>query len=513
MMADPGQRPHATLSVATILAESARRHRDRSAVIAGEETITYGDLWEQTRRVAGALASLGVSRGDRVAMMLPNVADFPRVYYAILALGAIVVPVHPLLRREEIAQALQASGSRLLVSSGDPEAAAAAESLRLPLLPAGDPDAQLARLAASAEPIRGVAAVSPLDPAVMLFTSGTSGRPKGALLSHLNLVEQTHVALIDSFDVRTDDVMVAALPLSHVFGQSNVLNTAFRRGATVLLVPRFSPEETLASMVQHGATVFAGVPTMLIGLLGTAQRTAARPPLRYVISGGASLPLAVLEAFRATLQAEVYEGYGLSETSPTATVNHVDAPIGPGTVGTPIWGVEVGIVDPDRSDVAFLPEGEIGEVVISGHSLFLGYHGDPDATKAAVVDGWLRTGDLGHLDESGRLTIVDRTKDLILRGGYNVYPREVEEVLSRLAGIRSVAVFGVPDDRLGQEVAAAVVVEPGSPLDAGQIIDYARTHVAAHKYPRRVFIVETLPLGPSGKVLKRELAALFAKRA
>ena len=378
-------RPHATLSVATILAESARRHGGRVAVVTDAEAITYRVLWEQTRRVASVLADRGVRQGDRVAVMLPNVPDFPRVYYAVLALGAIVVPVHPLLRADEIAHVLETSGARVVVARDGDDVRAASRSTGADLLIAGDDAADLATLAATRIPLDGVAATSPLDPAAMLFTSGTSGRAKGAVLSHLNLVEQTHIALIDSFDVRVDDVLAAVLPLSHVFGQSNVLNTAFRRGATVLLVPRFDPDETLAALVRHRVTVFAGVPTMFIGLLEAAGRTPERPPLRYVISGGSSLPEAVLEAFSARFGAPIHEGYGLSETSPTATVNHVGQPSRAGDVGTPVWGVDVAVVDPDDPATRRLAPGEIGEVAIRGHSLFLHYHDDPDATARAVV--------------------------------------------------------------------------------------------------------------------------------
>lgn len=500
---------HATLSVAAILAESAVRWAHSTAVIAGDERLSYAQLWVRARQTAGALRELGIAPGSRVAMMIPNVVDFPVVYYGILALGAVVVPVHPLLKATEIEHVLHTSGATLLVAdaSGAGEARAAAEATSLPVVLTGDDG--LGELAAAAQPIDMYVPMHPLAPAAMLFTSGTSGKSKGAVLSHLNLVEQTHIALIDSFDVRTDDVVCAALPLSHVFGQSNAMNTAFRRGAALLLIRRFAGDSTLAEMVSQKATVFAGVPTMLIALIDAARRTPARPPLRWVVSGGASLPEAVLEAFSTEFAAPIHEGYGLSETSPTAALNHVGRPSRAGTVGTAVWGVDVRIANADSSTIELLDDGTVGEIVIRGHSLFLGYHGDDEATTTAVVDGWFRSGDLGHRDSDGIITIVDRTKDMILRAGYNIYPREIEEVLARIPGVQHVAVFGVPDERNGQEVVAAIVVQPGSHLDDVAVLSYAREHIAAHKYPRRVVLLDDMPLGPSGKVLKRELVRLY----
>lgn len=511
-----------TISVAAILSESASRTPDNTALITETERISYGRLWQETRSYAGALRDRGVGIGDTVAMMIPNLPDFPRVYYAILALGAVVVPVHPLLKASEIEYVLRDSGAELLIAAGAclADAGPAAVAAGVPLLSVATNAADhtnptgsaLDRDAATATPIDGYLPLSPLAAAVMLYTSGTSGKPKGAILSHLSMLEQTHVALIDSLDVHTDDVMCATLPLSHVFGQSNVLNTAFRRGASVLLIPRFDSDAVLATMVRERATIFAGVPTMFIGLLDAAARSPQRPPLRYAISGGSSLNLAVLERISAEFGITVYEGYGLTETAPTATFNHYGKPTKPGTVGTALWGVDVRIADPLILDrIELLPDETQGEIVIRGHGLFMNYHGLPDATDSAVVDGWFRTGDLGTRSDSGHITIIDRTKDMILRGGYNVYPREIEEVLARIPGVRSVAVFGAPDERFGQEIVAAIVPGDAATLTEPDILAYAREHIAAHKYPRRIVLLTELPLGPSGKVLKRVLAERFAQ--
>jgi long-chain acyl-CoA synthetase len=506
--ADPGP----TISVAAILAESAKRRPEHPALVFDGVSITYADLWDQTRAIAGALEALGVQPGAAVAMMFPNVPDFVRVYYAILSVGAVVVPVHPLLRAAEIEHVLETSNAALFIvdesSPHDPHQAAAVDC---PVVISGAADrCRLDAVAAASVPVDGYRPMNPMAPATMLFTSGTSGRAKGALLSHFGLLEQTHVALIDTFDVRKEDVFGAALPLSHVFGQSNVLNTAFRRGATVALLRRFSPVDTLAELRSTGCTLFAGVPTMFIGLLEAARAGGETPHLRYAISGGSSLPEVVIDAFMERFDCPIHEGYGLSETSPTVTLNHVGAEPRVGTVGTPLWGVDVRIAEPDGSPLRFLDDGEIGEVVIRGHGVFLGYQDDPDATARSFIGGWFRTGDLGRQDSDGRLTIVDRTKDLIIRGGYNVYPREIEEALARMPGVRSVAVFGVPHERLGQEIVAAIVADAG--LTAEAVLAYGEEHIARHKHPRQVVLVDALPLGPSGKVLKRELAQAWADR-
>lgn len=503
-----------TLSVAAILAESATRGADRIAVLTDTERISYGELWLQTRSYAGALRDVGIGYGSPVAMIIPNVPDFPRVYFAVLSLGGIVVPVHPLLRAEEIAHVLRDSGASVLVAFDDYREQAAAASIEadVPLLTVGrphEPDG-LEDRARRVTPIDDYLRMSPLDPATILYTSGTTGTPKGAISSQLSLVEQVHVAILDSFDVVRDDVFCGTLPLFHTFGQSNVMNTAFRLGAAVLLIARFDADSVLAAMAHHGATVFAGVPTMYLALCEAAERGAKLPHLRFAISGGAPLIQTTLERFEGLFGIPVHEGYGLTETSPTATFNHRDRPTRAGTIGTPIWGVDVRIADAESQDhVVLVPDGAVGEVVIRGHNLFLGYHRNPTASEAAIVDGWFRTGDLGRRDSDGCITIVDRTKDMILRNGYNVYPREIEEVLARHPGVRAVAVFGVPDDRHGQEVVAAVV--PNDGFDAEEFSTWVQARIALHKYPRRIEILDELPLGPSGKVLKRVLLERFGR--
>lgn len=520
---------HATISIANILAESARRTPDRTALHFMGGEIAYGPLWEQTRAYAGALAARGIGPGSRVAMILPNVPDFPRVYYAVLALGAVVVPVHPLFKADEIAFLLDDSAADLVVVAAPmlTEALPAAARTGVPLLTVlapeglevgGTPVARLEAEAAASTPIARQAPVNPLAAAIVMYTSGTTGTPKGAVISHLSMIEQVHCSIIDSFVLSPDDVVYGGLPFFHAFGQTAVLNIAFRRSASIILLPKFDPDEALALLVRHKATIFTAVPTNFAGMVEAAKRSPERPPLRFAVSGAAALPTALLEAFEEEYGAQVHEGYGLTETSPSCTFNITSEPIRPGTVGRPLWGVEVAVADPAIDErIVLLPPPEpggtsaLGEIVVRGHNLMKGYLGRPDATAEAVVDGWFRTGDLGTVDSGDIVTIVDRKKDMIIRNGYNVYPSEVEAVLARYPGVSIAAVFGLPDETHGQEVHAAVVAAEGHALDEADLVAYMKEKVAAYKYPRVVHVVPELPLGPSGKVLKRELAAVFSR--
>jgi len=329
------------------------------------------------------------------------------------------------------------------------------------------------------------------------------------MLTHLNLVLNSTVNAFDANPIHRDDVVMGCLPLFHTFGQTVSMNSSFRVGATLLLQPRFDPDAAIELMSRERATLFFGVPTMYVQLLEAAPRAAQLPELRDCVSGGASLPVVVLERFEKAFATTVFEGYGLSETSPTASVNQPWFGTRAGTVGHPIWGVEVEVADETVTDrIELLPPGALGEIVIRGHNVFAGYLDDPDATAEAVVDGWFRTGDIGRRDDEGFISIVDRTKDLIIRGGFNVYPREVEEVLARHPAVAQVAVIGVPDDVVGEEVCAVVVA--AAPVDGDEIVRWSKQQLGRHKYPRRVEVVEALPMGPSHKVLKRELRTRFS---
>ncbi|MBL1103143.1 long-chain fatty acid--CoA ligase [Streptomyces sp. 5-8] len=503
----------ATLSVAAILAENARRRPGKTALVEGDLRLTFAEVWQRALARAGALTVLGVRPGDRVALMAPNTAEFPLAYYAIAAAGGVVVPVHLLLSAGEVEHVLKDSGAGLLLVHPAQAATggAAADALGIRAVTLGT---EFDALAADAEPLPSYVPRAADDPAVIFYTSGTTGVPKGAVLSHFNLVMNATVNAFDANDVRVDDVALGALPLFHAFGQTVSLNSTWRAGATLVLLPRFDAARAIELMVREGVNTFHGVPTMFVALAAAAADAARLPGLRVCISGGASLPVAVLERFEAAFDATVYEGYGLSETSPTATVNQPVFGTKAGTIGHPLWGVDVEIARAEvEGRVELLPPGELGEVVVRGHNVFSGYLGRPEATAEAVVDGWFRTGDLGTKDDEGFLRIVDRKKDVIIRGGYNVYPREVEEVLMRHPGVAQVAVIGLPDELHGEEVCAVVVPAQGSAPDATVITEWSKEHLGRHKYPRRVEFTDAMPLGPSMKVLKRELRARFADRA
>lgn len=510
----------ATVSVAAILSEAARKFPDRTAVIFADQEIGYAQLWWETRRYAAALRARGVGRGTPVAVLIPNVPDFPRVYFAILALGGVVVPVHALLKADEIEYVLRDSGAVALICAAPllAEGAKAAAQAGVDVLSVLVPDEAKATLpfvrmedeASVVEPIADYEPMDPFDTATILYTSGTTGKPKGAEGCHFAIVEQTSSLLTDAFDLKRDDVVLGCLPLFHTFGQVCVMNVGFRAGATVVLLPRFDGATALAALNKHQCTIMTGVPTMYIALLEAAKANPERPPLKYGLSGGSALPLAVIERFKDVYGVDIHEGYGLTETSPVATFNVVGKPTRPGTVGEPLWGVEVEVADPEPDDrIELLPRGELGEIVVRGHNLMKGYLHLPDATAEAVVDGWFRTGDLGTKSDDDYVTIVDRKKDMIVRNGYNVYPREVEEVLSAHPAVSMVAVFGVSHPSHGQEIMATVTLMPGAEATADELIEHTKERVAAYKFPRRIEIVESLPLGPSGKVLKRELVRVY----
>jgi long-chain acyl-CoA synthetase len=511
-----------TLSLASLLAESALRHPDHTAVVFAGQHISYARLWEESRRYAAVLHDQGIGPGDRVALLVPNVPDFPRFYYGALALGAVVVPVHSLLTPEEIVYVLQDSGAQLLVASGPlvENGGKGAELAGVPLLTSLLPEAlpgiqRVEDLAAATTPVQTYLQRQPDDDAVILYTSGTTGQPKGALLSHFNLVMNAILARMDIIRLGSDDVLLGCLPLFHSFGQSCVMNAGFGAAATIVLMPRFDGAQALDLMHAHGVTVFLGVPTMYLGLLDAVAKGGQPVTLRIACSGGAPIPVAVIDKFQRVFGADVYEGYGLSETSPVATFNQEEFGRKPGSVGHPIWGVQVEIARAEVEDrIELLPEGEIGEIVIRGHNVMKGYLGRPEATAAAIVDGWFRSGDLGIKDAEGFVTIVDRKKDMVLRGGFNVYPREVEEILARHPAIAQIAVIGLPDPTYGEEVCAVVKLTDEAAdrptAEVGdEIVAWSKQHVGRHKYPRLIKIIDEFPLGPSGKVLKRELVSRY----
>jgi long-chain acyl-CoA synthetase len=491
------------LNLASLLSESAGRSPESPAIRLGEAELSYGELDESSARLATLLREKGLRPGDRVGVMLPNVLEFPVAYYGVLRAGGIVVPMNVLLKRREIAFYLGDSGAELLLAwhgfAEEARAGAAdAEAETIEVEPAA-----FAAMLAEHEPSPGLADTAEEDTAVILYTSGTTGKPKGAELTHMNLFRNADVSSRTTSEISQGDVVLGALPLFHSFGQTVSMNASLMVGACLTLVPRFDPGEALATMQRDGVTHFYGVPTMYGALLHHPERESFdTSALRTCITGGASMPVEVLHGFEEAFGAKVMEGYGLSETSPVACSNHPDKERKAGSIGTPIEGVEMRVVDEDDEPVA---QGEVGEIAIRGHNVMKGYWQRPDATEEAMRGGWFHSGDMARIDEDGYFYIVDRKKDLIIRGGYNVYPREVEEVLYEHPKIREAAVVGVPHDEWGEEIGAAVVLHEGEELAPEAVSAYVKERIAAYKYPRLVWFIEDLPKGPTGKILKREI--------
>jgi long-chain acyl-CoA synthetase len=472
------------------------------AVRLDDIALNFAALDAASAHLAGLLAAHGIGPGDRVGIMLPNLPHFPVCYYGALRRGAIVVPMNVLLKRREVAYYLADSGARLLFAwegfaeeaqAGAAEAGAECVIVEL---------AGFAQLVGAASPEPEIVDRDPEETAVLLYTSGTTGQPKGAELTHANLVSNAQGAR-DLFGKNEDAVCLAALPLFHSFGQTCVMNATLGGGGTITLLPRFEPAKTLEVIQRDRVNVFQGVPTMYGALLHLPERGDYDvSSLELCSSGGSAMPLELLRGFEEAFGCIILEGYGLSETSPVASFNHRDRERKTGSIGTPIAGVEMKVVDDDGHEVAV---GEVGEIVVRGPNVMKGYWQRAEATAETIVDGWLHTGDMGRVDDDGYFFIVDRKKELIIRGGYNVYPREVEEVLYEHPGVREAAVLGLPHDEYGEEVGAAVSLVDGAAVSPDELRDYVRERVAAYKYPRTVWIVDDLPKGPTGKILKREI--------
>ena len=492
------------------VARTAEKFPDRPAVILDDVVLPYRDLEHSVRQLAGWLRSQGVQEGDRVALMLPNVPSFPVIYYAALRLGAVVVPMNPLFKKREIQFYLKDSGARLIVAmpGEDVQAAAKATGAQLMAIGPGGLSAYVHGEDAT-DPVAEIADRAGADTAVILYTSGTTGRPKGAELTNDNLRTNLEVTAQTLIDIDEQDVLMGCLPLFHVFGMTCAMNAAFSVGAALTMLPRFEPGKALEILRRDQVTVFEGVPTMYGALLAAAKASGQSPELpalRLCISGGASLPVELMRQFEKTFGCEILEGYGLSETSPVASFNRQAAGRKPGSIGTVVRGVEMKLADPAGGDVDTSDPDAVGEICIRGENVMKGYWQRPEATAEAIdADGWFRSGDLARVDEDGFYFIVDRKKDLIIRGGMNVYPREIEELLYEHEAVAEAAVIGVPHDELGEEIAAYVVLKPDAQASEDDLVQHVRSQVAPHKYPRQVHLIDELPKGATGKILKREL--------
>lgn len=520
---------HATaLNLSSVLEHQANLTPDRIAMTCGGRHMTYAELNAAAARVAGGLCRLGVARGDHVALSCPNIPSFAIAYFGILKAGAVVVPLNVLLKPREIAYHLKDSQAVALIAFEGTAELPMARMAR-----AGCDEAGCSHLVIITADSKGEAPVSsaltlgqlmdgqtdafdtrrrrPGDAAVILYTSGTTGHPKGAELTHENMLlnamsshEMIRPACKGGLE---QDVALVTLPLFHSTAQTCQMNSGLYGGLRLVLLPRFEPAQVLETIVEENVGFWVGVPTMYWALLahvesGGVDTAAVARSLRVCASGGAPMPLDVLHRFERTFGVRVLEGYGLSETAPVVAFNQLHRPSRPGTVGFPIFGVDVRCVDEEGRPVAV---GERGEVVVRGPSVMKGYYNRPEATEEATRNGWFHTGDIGVFDADGYLAIVDRKKDMILRGGFNVYPRELEEVLLTHPAVSMAAVVGVPDPRLGEEVKAYIVRKPGASVSEDALVEWCREQFAAYKYPRIVEFRDALPISATGKILKREL--------
>ncbi len=511
------------LNLSVLLEDSARKYPTKDAFIFMDTHLNYAQINGAANQIANALVKAGIQAGDKVALSCLNLPYFPMIYFGILKAGGVVVPLSVLLKREEVAYHLKDSEAKAyfcflgapglpMLEEGYAGFQQAEQCTDMFVITAKPTDASpieglktLGMLMAGQSPIMETVQTKASDTAVIIYTSGTTGRPKGAELTHSNL-SLNAILSADLFTPTTDDNILIVLPLFHIFAMTVLMNAGIYRGTTNVLLPRFDAEAVLGLMLKHRISIFAGVPTMYWGLLNYEGKSfdlsAIADRLRICVSGGASLPVKVLEDFEAKFKVEILEGYGMSEGSPVVTFNQFDSGRKPGSIGTPVWGVEVKIVDENGQE---MPTGEKGELIYRGHNVMKGYYNKPEANAKTIKNGWLHSGDVAVKDEDGFFYIVDRTKDMIIRGGLNVYPREVEEVLMKHEAVSLVAVIGIPDEQYGEEIKACVVLKEGQSIAESDLIAWTKDRIAAYKYPRVIEFLDALPQSATGKILKKEL--------
>ena len=511
------------LNLSVILDDSAKRYPKKAAFIFMDTVLSYVQLNEAANRIANGLKSKGIQPGDKVALSCPNLPHFPIIYYGIIKAGAVVVPLSVLLKKDEIEYHLADSDAKAYCCfSGTPDLPMGQEGYAAyKSVPACEHFFMIMPDIAMPTSIEGTKTIGSLiqgqspqfemhqsnadDTCVIIYTSGTTGRPKGAELSHANLLFNA-LFFCELTELKPVDTGLLVLPLFHIFGMTALMNAGVYRGCTNILLSRFDPETVFEMMQHHKVSIFAGVPTMYWGLLNynnpKFDYDAIAKNLRYCISGGASLPVKVIEEFEQRFHVAIVEGYGMSEGSPAVTFNQLSVGRKPGSVGTPIWGVEVKLVDTDGNEV---PVDEKGELLYRGHNVMKGYYKKPAETEKALKNGWLYSGDIAVRDEDGFYFIVDRTKDMINRGGCKVYPREIEEVMIKHEAVSMVAVIGIPHEEFGEEVKAFVVLKEGRAIADTDLIKWTKERVASYKYPRHIEFLTSLPMSATGKILKKEL--------
>ncbi|MGO8947806.1 MAG: long-chain-fatty-acid--CoA ligase [Ktedonobacterales bacterium] len=504
------------MDLGRMLAETSVRFPDKTVVLFRGQGTTYAEFDRRANQVANALISLGIAPGDRVALLLHNLPLFMEAYYGILRAGASVVPLNVLYKTSEVEYILKDSGAKAILtfsSAATPfdkvavAAAAGAPDVRTIIVAAPEPVPGTLSWAATIGDAPTTApdlAVNSDDVAVICYTSGTTGRPKGAMLTHHNLLANCEQnMMLPNIAIRPDDVIWLGLPLFHIYAMNVGMNLTIMNGGTMALIERFEPVSSLEAIEKYKCTVLYGAPPMFVVWAQLPNiRDVDLHSLRAVYSGAAALPVAVMEAFQASAGVPISEGYGLSEAAPVVTSNAAAPVVRPGTVGIPIPGVEVKIVDDAGNE---LPRGEMGELICRGANIMTGYWHQPEATADSLRDGWLHTGDLATMDAEGYITIVDRKKDMIIVSGYNVYPREVEETLFRHPAVADAAVVQYPDPYQGESVMAFVVLKPGQEATERELIDFCRDQIAVFKCPRKIVFRSELPKNNTGKVLRREL--------
>lgn len=511
------------LNLSVILEDSAKKYPNKAAFTFMDTTLSYAQVNAAANMVANGLRAKGIKVGDKVALSCFNLPYFPIIYFGIIKAGGVVVPLSVLLKKDEIEYHLT-----------DSEAKAYFCFVGTPDLPMGEmgyagfkgakkckhffmimpkPDMPstiegvktLSDLIAGQSPIFDTHPTNAEDTCVIIYTSGTTGRPKGAELTHSNLLLNA-ILSTDLVNTQPEDTQLVVLPLFHIFAMTVLMNAGVYKGTSNILLPRFDAESVFALMQKHKVTVFAGVPTMYWGLVNYNEPKfdydGIAKNLKICVSGGASLPVKVLEDFEARFNVPIIEGYGMSEGSPVVTFNQLKFGRKPGSIGVPVWGVQVKLVDTEGNEV---PIGEKGELLYKGHNVMKGYYKKPEATASSIKDGWLHSGDIAVKDEDGFYYIVDRTKDMIIRGGLNVYPREVEEVMIKHESVSLVAVIGIPHDEMGEEIKAYVVLKDGHSITTEALMEWTKDNIAAYKYPRHIEFLAALPMSATGKILKKEL--------
>ncbi len=488
----------------------------------GKDT-SYAEFDQSVSMFASALQQLGIGRGDNVAFLLGNTPHFLISLYATMRIGATAVPVNPIYTPDEISYIIHNSDAKAVIALDlllplVERAAGAFTTVEhyvicetVPETPekiAALPEAVKAKVRSFSQLIlTGKPDVEPVtvdenETAVILYTSGTTGRPKGAMLTHGNLYSNAR-DVADYLDFTEEDRIVATLPVFHVFALTVVVNAPLVKGATILLVPRFSPADIFSIVKEKQATIFAAVPTMYNFLYQFPESNPADfETVRVAISGGSSLPVALLHNFEEKFNVRMSEGYGLSEASPVTCFNPLDRDRIPGSIGTSIINVENKVVDELGVEV---PDGQVGELIVRGPNVMKGYYKMPEETEATIRDGWLYTGDMAKRDEEGYFYIVDRKKDLVIVGGFNVYPREVEEVLFTHRDIVEAAVIGLPDADFGEAVHAFVVLKDGVAATEASLMAFCAEHLAKYKVPKRIEFLDELPKNTTGKILRRSL--------